>query len=77
MALVAARALQGFGAAIVPRSRQDSVTSLVHRPADGELDLAIVDLPLGPQANRVQAHPLETESLLLAVPADDPLATRE
>jgi DNA-binding transcriptional LysR family regulator len=29
-----------------------------------------------PQANRVQAHALETESLLLAVPADDPLATR-
>ena len=62
--------------AVTLRLRHASVTSLVQSTADGELDLAIVDLPLGPQANRVQAHPLETESLLLAVSADDPLATR-
>ena len=62
--------------AVTLRLRHDSVTSLVHSTADGELDLAIVDLPLGPQADRVRAHPLETESLQLAVPADDPLATR-
>jgi DNA-binding transcriptional LysR family regulator len=62
--------------AVILRLCLASVTSLVHRTADGELDLAIVDLPLGPQANRVQAHALGTESLLLAVPADDPLATR-
>ncbi|MGB0095351.1 MAG: LysR family transcriptional regulator [Solirubrobacteraceae bacterium] len=62
--------------AVAVRLRHDSVTSLVRRTADGELELAIVDLPLGPQANRVRAHALGTEALRLAVPADDPLATR-
>ena len=62
--------------AVTLRLQHGAVTSLVRRTADGDLDLAIVDLPLGPQANRVQAHALGTESLLLAVPADDPLATR-
>ncbi len=52
------------------------VPSLVHRTADGELELAIVDLPLGPQASRVTASPLGTESLLLGVSAHDPLANR-
>ena len=33
--------------AVTLRLRHDSVTSLVHSTADGELDLAIVDLPLG------------------------------
>ena len=46
------------------------------RPADGEIDLAIVDLPLGPQGNRVRAHTIATESLQLAVAADDPVARR-
>ncbi len=62
--------------AVTLRVEHDSVPSLVHRTADGELALSIVDLPLGPQANRVRAQPLGTEALLLAVPAEDPLATR-
>jgi DNA-binding transcriptional LysR family regulator len=62
--------------AVTLRVQHDSVTSLVRRTADGELELAIVDLPLGPQANRVQAQALGTESLLLAAPADDRLADR-
>jgi DNA-binding transcriptional LysR family regulator len=62
--------------AVTLRLRHDSVTSLVRRTAEGELELAIVDLPLGPQANRVRAQALETEVLLLAVLADDPLAAR-
>ena len=62
--------------AVKLRLRHDSVTSLVRRTADGELELAIVDVPLGPQAGRVRAQALETEALLLAVAADGPLATR-
>jgi DNA-binding transcriptional LysR family regulator len=54
----------------------DSVPSLVQRTTDGELDLAIVDEPLGPQRARVSARPLGTESLLLSVAVDDPLAER-
>jgi DNA-binding transcriptional LysR family regulator len=62
--------------AVTLRLRHGSATSLVQGTADGELDLAIVDLPLGPQANRVHAQALGTETLLLGVPADDPLAGR-
>ncbi len=49
---------------------------LVRCTADGEVDLAIVDLPLGPQGNRVRARTIETEALQLAVAADDPMARR-
>jgi DNA-binding transcriptional LysR family regulator len=49
---------------------------LVRHTADGEIDLAIVDLPLGPQGHRVGARTIATESLQLAVAADDPLAHR-
>jgi DNA-binding transcriptional LysR family regulator len=38
--------------------------------------MALVDLPLGPQANRVTATPIGSESLVLAVAAHDPLANR-
>ncbi len=62
--------------AVALRLRHDSVTSLVRRTADGELELAIVDLPLGPRAGRVRAQALETEALLLAVAVDGPLAAR-
>jgi DNA-binding transcriptional LysR family regulator len=62
--------------AVTLRLQHGSVTSLVRRTADGELELAIVDLPLGPRANRVRAQPLGTERMLLAVPAEDPLAAR-
>ena len=56
--------------------RHAGVASLVRETADGELELAIVDLPLGPQADRVRARPIGSESLQLAVAADDPLAHR-
>jgi len=62
--------------AVILQLHHGGVASLVHRTADGELELAIVDLPLGPQANRVRTEPIGTESLLLGVAADDPLARR-
>src|SRR5450432_3734390 len=62
--------------AVTLRLHHDGVPSLVRRTADGELELAIVDLPLGPQANRVRARPIGTELLLLAVGAEDPLTER-
>ncbi len=58
------------------RLHHAGVPSLVRRTADGELELAIVDLPLGPQAKRVRARPIGTESLLLGVAAHDQLAHR-
>ena len=62
--------------AVTLRLHHAGVPSLVHQTADGELELAVVDLPLGPQANRVEARPLGTESLLLGVAEHDPLASR-
>ncbi len=58
------------------RLHHAGVPSLVHQTADGELELAIADLPLGPQASRVRARPIGTESLLLGVAERDPLAGR-
>jgi DNA-binding transcriptional LysR family regulator len=55
---------------------QAGVPALVRRTADGELELAFVDLPLGPQGNRVRAEPLGTEALELTVAAGDRLAER-
>ncbi len=62
--------------AVTLRLHHAAVPSLVRRTADGELELAIVDRPLGPQGGRVHARTLGTESLVLGVPADDPLAGR-
>jgi DNA-binding transcriptional LysR family regulator len=62
--------------AVTLRLHQAGVASLVRQTADGELELAIVDLPLGPQASRVGARAIGTESLLLGVAAPDPLANR-
>jgi DNA-binding transcriptional LysR family regulator len=62
--------------AVSLRLHHAGVASLVHQTADGELELAIVDLPLGPQSHRIRARPIGTEALLLAVAADDPLAGR-
>jgi DNA-binding transcriptional LysR family regulator len=62
--------------AIVLRVRLAGVGSLVRETADGELELAIVDLPLGPQGDRVRARAIGAELLQLAVAADDPLAHR-
>ena len=62
--------------AVTLRVHHVGAPELVRRTADGEIDLAIVDLPLGPQGNRVRAHALATESLQFAVAADDPIAHR-
>ena len=62
--------------AVTLRLQNAGVASLVHRTADGELELAIVDLPLGPQASRVDTRAIGTETLLLGVAAEDPLANR-
>jgi DNA-binding transcriptional LysR family regulator len=62
--------------AVTLRIHHVGAPELVRRTADGEIDLALVDLPLGPQGNRVRAHTIATESLQLAVAADDPLARR-
>ena len=62
--------------AVTLRLHHAGVASLVHQTAEGELELAIVDLPLGPQAKRVNARPLGTQTLLLGVAEHDPLASR-
>lgn len=62
--------------AVALRVRLAGVSTLVRETIDGELELAIVDLPLGPQGDRVRARAIGTESLQLAVAADDPLAHR-
>ena len=62
--------------AVTLRIHHAGAPELVRRTADGEIDLALVDLPLGPQGNRVRAQPRATEALQLAVAAHDPLAHR-
>lgn len=62
--------------AVALRMHHAGVPSLVHQTADGELELAIVDLPFGPQGARVRARPIGTESLLVGVAEHDPLAAR-
>lgn len=57
------------------RLRHGSVGALVAAVAQGELELAFVDHPLGPGADRVEARSLGQESLVLAVVAQDPLAS--
>jgi DNA-binding transcriptional LysR family regulator len=62
--------------AVTLRLHHAGAAELVRQTADGEIDLAIVDHPLGPQASRVRARPIGTESLQLAVAADDPIVHR-
>jgi DNA-binding transcriptional LysR family regulator len=62
--------------AVTLRLHHVGAPELVRRTADGEIDLAIVDPPLGPQGDRVRATTIATESLQLAVAADRPLAHR-
>jgi DNA-binding transcriptional LysR family regulator len=62
--------------AVALRLHHAGVASLVRRTADGELELAFVDRPLGPQAHRVHVRELGREALVLGVPAGDPLASR-
>lgn len=54
--------------------REDVTAPLISAVAEGELDLAIVALPTDDP--RLHAEPLLTETLLLAVPANHPLAKR-
>jgi DNA-binding transcriptional LysR family regulator len=62
--------------AVTLRLHHAGAPELVRRTADGPLDLAIVDPPLGSQGDRVRATTIATESLQLAVAADGPLAHR-
>ena len=62
--------------AVTLRLHHLGAPELVHRTADGELDVAIVDPPLGPQADRVNRRTVGTESLQLAVAATDAIAHR-
>jgi DNA-binding transcriptional LysR family regulator len=62
--------------AVTLRLHHAGVPSLVQQTADGELEMAFVDLPLGPQAARVGARPIGTEALRLGVAEHDPLGTR-
>jgi DNA-binding transcriptional LysR family regulator len=62
--------------AVTLRLHHVGAPELVRRTADGEIDLAFVDLPLGPQGNRVRSRTLAADALQLAVAADDPMARR-
>src|SRR5436305_7681200 len=71
------RALGGFvgdGHKVELIVREDVTTSLVTAVAEGELDLAVVALPVADE--RLEAQPLFTEPLLLAVAPGHPLARR-
>lgn len=59
---------------IVLSVRHGSVDALIEAIASGELDLAVVDRPIDPRTAHIQA--LGSESLVLAVASDDPLAGR-
>ncbi|POM22803.1 HTH-type transcriptional regulator GltC [Actinomadura rubteroloni] len=54
------------------RLRTASVDALAAAVADGELDVAFLGLPM--RARPLRLVPVATESVVLAVPADDPLA---
>ncbi|HTT31263.1 MAG TPA: LysR family transcriptional regulator [Solirubrobacteraceae bacterium] len=62
--------------AVTLRLHHVGASELVRGTADGEIDLAIVDPPLGPQRDRVRATTIATELLQLAVASDGPLAHR-
>jgi LysR family transcriptional regulator, hydrogen peroxide-inducible genes activator len=53
--------------------QEDTTNLLIRRCADGELDLAIVALPI--QAKAIRIEPLFSEELLFVVPRGHPLAT--
>ena len=57
------------------RLRHSGVAELVKETVTGTLDLAFVDRPLGEHADQVHEHPLGSDSLVLAVASNDPLAT--
>lgn len=54
--------------------REDVTAHLIAAVAEGELDLALVALPI--EDSRLHAEPLLTEPLLLALPPKHPLAKR-
>ncbi|MBZ5513375.1 MAG: LysR family transcriptional regulator [Acidobacteriia bacterium] len=54
--------------------REDLTSALLAQLADGELDLALLSLPV--RGNEFEATPLYTEAMVLAVPNSHPLGTR-
>ncbi|HEX7323216.1 MAG TPA: LysR family transcriptional regulator [Mycobacterium sp.] len=54
--------------------RRDAVGNLIQATVDGDLDLAFVYRPF--DGRQVEELPLGTDSLVLAVPRDDPLAEK-
>ncbi|WP_064745321.1 LysR family transcriptional regulator [Pseudonocardia acaciae] len=67
-------AYRGRYPGVTLRLRNASVGDLVQMTLDGDLDLAFVDRPL--DGRRLREIPFGVESLVLAVPAGDPLAAR-
>ncbi|MEZ0110471.1 DNA-binding transcriptional LysR family regulator [Catenulispora sp. EB89] len=61
---------------IIPITAQRGSAELAARVADGDLDMAFAALP-GEYPPGVTAHRLASEPMLLACPADDPLAARD
>ncbi len=57
--------------------RNAGVRALVRQVVDGELDLAFVDRPLGPDERRVDVHRLGEDRLVLAVAVSSPLSRRK
>lgn len=58
------------------RARNNAVPALVSATVAGELDLAFVDRPLGPDGHRVHERYLRSDPLVLMVPRGDPLSRR-
>jgi len=55
---------------------EDITETLLKRLVEGEVDLGLLALPLPVEEPRLTVEPLFTERLLLAMPADHPLAER-
>jgi len=62
--------------AVTLRIHHVGAPELVRRTADGEIDLALPPPPPPPPPTPPPAHTIPTESLQLAVAADDPVARR-
>jgi LysR family hydrogen peroxide-inducible transcriptional activator len=55
--------------------QEDTTDALIKRCTNGEIDLALVALPI--QAKSLEVEPLFDEELLLVLPRDHPLATED
>ena len=54
--------------------REDTTANIVRQLADGDIEMAILALPL--QADHLHAQPLFTEELMAVLPAEHPLAKK-